>query len=984
MTTTVAVPRGIIIGNGTRGPFQIVDNNGSPVYLASASHLRLIRRETTSDAAGSTLSYPIEYSVSGAPGTGCTFTLEDGIDVLAVTERIEWERVEPHSQELSISKGGNFSSADVVAALDDLSRQVQDVSQRTERSLKQYWNDTTSLKMAVPVSTRAGKLAAYDTSGNFIASSVDDNNVAQILAMEADIALIADDLANGDESTVRALAGAIEAGELGPLVSVKSYGAKGDAIYGTTGAATATSTTFTDATPTQNFTSAMVGKLIRIEGAGTGGGFHVTTIAAVVDQNTLTLTTAAVTTVSSAAYVYGTDDTDAIDNAYEYTKNFTIQRYPYDAQRNIISIANAMVLYFPGGHYLYNGDGLVPDTANSRILKILGDGSSNTILEICSDVYLVDCPEAWTHAFNFFHCEGLKVCSGKGLFMNRATYDNELGGTGGGVPQAGYYVHDVRVLDFTECGFCSYWEGTANWKITSCWFETTRPDTKGIMIGPLVANPDLTATTIVGCTYKIVVIPVGPSGSIIQGLSYLHSLAADDHEADIWLMTVDPLVQGYVSTGQIMITDNRFSNENRGIKPVILIADSDDGGDPDTPLHLRSHSTSNSTLLFRDLVVHGNYITGNNDPDTAGPFLKSYTADLGQLVIWHNSFGNGFTYLCELTTAPTAGYISDMILGPNLYHSGSVGEKPTACNYSIGIWRDPYGEEIPSAGTPLSGSGGYDPNYHLMSVASSNPVDEDELTLAGSVTRTVVTDALGGTNAYEYTFTAANTVDYINIPVGSVDADPYGCGYVEFDAKTASSRAMTRVDVELKPTISGGGETIRREIILTGEWLPVRIPFNANGTLVSCTVRFYASPDDFSAGVRDKVQIGRPHVYRANRPVNRDHLYIANHKWNAGREYWRGPETSQFISRWYDWTNGVFRQKAGTPSSETDGTVLALEPASYSSTDLGDAANAVNTSGKREGKKVWNTTTKKEYRSSGSAAADPWEPVDGSTAITPS
>jgi len=95
------------------------------------------------------------------------------------------------------------------------------------------------------------------------------------------------------------------------VVDPDDYGAVGDAIKGTDGVATATDNTFTSASA--SFTSADIGKVICIHGAGTASAVHVTTIASINSATSIELTAAAITTVaSSATYAYGTDDKDEL------------------------------------------------------------------------------------------------------------------------------------------------------------------------------------------------------------------------------------------------------------------------------------------------------------------------------------------------------------------------------------------------------------------------------------------------------------------------------------------------------------------------------------------------------------------------------------------------------------------------------------------------------------------------------------------------
>lgn len=96
------------------------------------------------------------------------------------------------------------------------------------------------------------------------------------------------------------------------------FGALGNAVHSTTGVATATDATFTDANA--SWTSADIGKSITLKGAGATPSLrHTTTIASINSPTSIELTDAVVTTVASnCEYVYGTDDNTAIQSALDY------------------------------------------------------------------------------------------------------------------------------------------------------------------------------------------------------------------------------------------------------------------------------------------------------------------------------------------------------------------------------------------------------------------------------------------------------------------------------------------------------------------------------------------------------------------------------------------------------------------------------------------------------------------------------------------
>ena len=100
----------------------------------------------------------------------------------------------------------------------------------------------------------------------------------------------------------------------GRPVSPLDFGAKGDAVMSATGGIS--TTTLTDSNPSAVvFTAADVGKAIYIAGAGTAGGIYSGSISGYVSAQVVTVTPAVSTAVTGASYVYGTDDTAAIQAA---------------------------------------------------------------------------------------------------------------------------------------------------------------------------------------------------------------------------------------------------------------------------------------------------------------------------------------------------------------------------------------------------------------------------------------------------------------------------------------------------------------------------------------------------------------------------------------------------------------------------------------------------------------------------------------------
>ncbi|AAQ54995.1 pectin lyase-like protein [Burkholderia phage Bcep22] len=99
-------------------------------------------------------------------------------------------------------------------------------------------------------------------------------------------------------------------------VSVKRFGAKGNAVRLLDGAMSAGSKAFTSLSA--SFSTSDVGKAISVVGAGAAGAVLRTTISAFVSPTAVTLTDAAATAVTGAVATYGADDTTAVQNAVNH------------------------------------------------------------------------------------------------------------------------------------------------------------------------------------------------------------------------------------------------------------------------------------------------------------------------------------------------------------------------------------------------------------------------------------------------------------------------------------------------------------------------------------------------------------------------------------------------------------------------------------------------------------------------------------------
>ena len=145
-------------------------------------------------------------------------------------------------------------------------------------------------------------------------------------------------------------------------VTAAPYNALGDARQAADGAINGGSSTFTSASI--GFASGDVGKAISINGAGSAGAAFQATITGFVNSTTVTLSTPAATTVSSALFTYGTDNTTPIQNA--------INACPVD-----LVTGSGCQLHFPAGRYFVTGNLVVNRGTSGETggIWLVGDGN---------------------------------------------------------------------------------------------------------------------------------------------------------------------------------------------------------------------------------------------------------------------------------------------------------------------------------------------------------------------------------------------------------------------------------------------------------------------------------------------------------------------------------------------------------------------------------------------------------------------------------
>lgn len=166
-------------------------------------------------------------------------------------------------------------------------------------------------------------------------------------------------------------------------IDVSEFGAKPDGKSYSDGNISSGTAIFTS--DSADFTAADVGKYFAVGGAGAGGTELITTIAGFTSNNTVTLTTAASTTVTSANFKFGTDNTTAIQNAINSSCDSTTSTLYLHSGRYFLAGAPVTNV----GGYNPNSQLYIPRTnyapsADQKVFRLLGATPPNLFIDFAA------------------------------------------------------------------------------------------------------------------------------------------------------------------------------------------------------------------------------------------------------------------------------------------------------------------------------------------------------------------------------------------------------------------------------------------------------------------------------------------------------------------------------------------------------------------------------------------------------------------------
>ncbi len=627
-----------------------------------------------------------------------------------------------------------------------------------------------------------------------------------------------------------------------------------------------------------------------------------------------------------------TDDTTAIDAAWAWMEaNPGTVGTAQNGARGIASQVNAPALRVERGEYIYAGTGYKPIL--NKDIVIIGDGPHSAVFRITSDAWLIEFDDN-SKVPSSIDIKGIKTNGGRGLFMSNKTNLTNVA--------MGMRICYCASVGFTHCGIGSITKEHDKWVVQANYIEAGNTNLGngqqiGITIPGQVATMDVSGNFLVGCKYSIKVMDDGGQAATRLGPNnaFLRYNGAVTKAADIWFVPIDvsQANRGY----DFQIVGNRFSNENKGTEPKILIADEGAGTGIEKP-----HATTVSAGYFQGIKCIRNFFQGNGNPSTGlanKGIIETYTPFAGGIHFVENQVTQWYPYIVEF--ASVVGAIDEGMWGTCVIDNNNPfnnNYQVPVSNRSIGLVKREPGTYLGSPGeiAPVSMSSPY---Y----VAIINSQDMSGNTKGANVVFSAATDAVGGANAQNVSFGGiVGTDEVVLMDTTKANLVAGQLIWFEFDLKKAAVNPLDYIQFEID---FGGPEDYSWTLEIPEQYSRIRIPLMLDDDHTGTTFAAKWTPRLHRVnGSKEDVIIGREACYHAQNPVNYEPLEIKQQQWDRGHIVF-----SDTHHIWTDNSGGKTYSNNTAPTSATDGFMLGDHPSPIGQFASGDATPSVANI------KVWRT-----------------------------
>lgn len=528
-----------------------------------------------------------------------------------------------------------------------------------------------------------------------------------------------------------------------------------------------------------------------------------------------------------------TDDTAAITAAWAASK---ILRAPLAGD---IGRQASGGLFFPAGDYVFNGPAL--DAAAGSAIRIEGEGREVTRIRLGAGVYLLNT----TNVVYSLSCFGLHFYGGKGTWKHSYPFVNV---------QGQYVFEDCDFVAYTEAAIVTLATDMPYFKVRNNVFYGTLTS-KGFAHAGDADCSEIAGNSFLKNLYHVKLANGGHNVRIKDNdfIRFTNGGGAPKL-TDVWIIPRNIITN---SGPGCIIHGNKFGNEN--VNPAdyrILVADEAAGVD----FADKNHATTLSAGWWTAFKIWGNCVF-MGAPANVG-FVYSYTPNLANYTIENSWAGGPPPYVVQydalvVDTADNRQLCQNVIQG-TAFVDQSEQSPPVVISSRPGdaILDDPFAFFAGSPDYIPKYLTGFDPGFIDMGAALDTAAP-----LFVNAARNAVDDALGGGNASEIVYSALNGYAYFNTAFTNTVIGRRA--WLEIDLKKSAVNPVNFVRIQL---LGGASLAIKRYFVVPANWTTVRIPYIPRQTGTALAFRIEGA--DYSAGVRERVLIGRARIYHANEPQN--------------------------------------------------------------------------------------------------------------------
>ena len=491
----------------------------------------------------------------------------------------------------------------------------------------------------------------------------------------------------------------------------------------------------------------------------------------------------------------------------------------------------------PAGKYIIN-TGL---TATNLNCQIVGDGREVVEIKLGAGIYFLTVSASIYQTL----LKGISFNAGAGALINTTTAVNVLGLK---------EIQSCNFNDYTVCAIGSLSADSPYWEIQNCLFYGTTAS-KGIVLsgdnsGSLIQNNSFLLNR-----YHIKLFNGGLKVNITD-CDFIRFVAGGGAPVltDIWLVpkaTITNAGNGFLCSA------NSFGNENlNALDYRVLYADEAAG----TDAFDKNHATTLSTGFVVSNRIINNYVSAGASHGKG--FVYSYTPNVYTLEL-DNQYILNYPYLLEfdaLVTVSNDRLVDSSTFITNKVRSFSEIGFGAASNAKLAkSVNDPWDLLYGSTDYQQTQTSGYDSSLVDLWTTATSGVNAFTLTNA---TRVAGTDSAADADAAEITFTTSAGLCY-----GYMATPTNGrLTFAEIEIKSGATQSVTKVTVRVREDT--GGIVAKRVLsLIPNVWQRIKIPFVVRTYASPLSLQVVADTTDFSAGVRDRIQIGRARVYHAAEPV---------------------------------------------------------------------------------------------------------------------